>query len=544
MFRKTQTPMNIFRYVGSPAEAGQAILPLKINFRHMKKMQGRVEKVHGLTGWLRILSGSGKFLFAAGAILLIKGLASFSKQLTPPSDNFIPARPDILFFIADDMTWRDCQPYGNPDIKTPNLAKLANEGICFDNMYNPTAMCGPTRQCLYTGIFPVKNGSYPNHAKVYDNITSIANHFINIGYRVALIGKQHYSPIPNFPFEYLGGRNSDNGEGQDIELRDAEKFINKDKSKPYLLIVATNQPHSPWTRGNPLQYNADKLTIAPYMVDTKYTRQQLVKYYAEITYADSLVGDCMSFVDRYINRDNTLFIFTSEQGQSLPFGKWTCYNMGLKAAFIARWPGVIKPGSRTGILSQYADVVPTLYEAAGGDPETLRGNKEKTLQLDGKSFYQAMKGNNSEIREYVYGVHTTRGIANGSDNYPVRSIQDHNYKLIWNLNYKETFYCSASKPGDKLYEGWLVASKNNQKENEHAKLYRNRPEFELYYIKNDTYELNNLADDKTFSEKKVKLFDELKKWMKDQGDRGIQTEWEALQRFKGDTLNWKKSGDN
>ena len=452
-------------------------------------------------------------------------------------------KPNILFFIADDMTSIDCEPYGNKDVLTPNLAKLAKEGMTFDNMNNATAMCGPTRQSLYTGIFPVKNGSYPNHAQVYDNIIGIVQHFTKIGYRVALIGKQHYAPMANFPFEYLGGRNSDNGKGRDIELLDAEKWIKKDSSKPYLLVVATNQPHGPWNRGNPKQYDANKLNIAPYMVDTKETRESLVKYYAEITYADSLVGNCMKMVDNSVKKDNTMFLFASEHGSSMPFAKWTCYNMGLKAAFIARWPKVIKPSTRTDILAQYIDVVPTLFEAAGGNPEKLRGNKEQTLPLDGKSFYATLSGKPKEVRDYVYGVHTTRGIKNGSDNYPVRSIQDHNYKLIWNISYTEPFLSSGSQPGNKLYESWLKSTKTNPKQAAHAKLFRNRPEFELYNIKTDVYELDNLADDKSLTTIKIKLVSELKKWMLDQGDKGKKTEAEALRRLKGDTLDWKTSGD-
>lgn len=479
------------------------------------------------------------FLLIIGLCGLAFVLASYKTTSYKKFDALANGKPDVLLFIADDMTSRDCEPYGNMDVKTPNLAKLAGQGLCFDNMYNATAMCGPTRQSLYSGIFPVKNGSYPNHAKVYDNIIGIVHHFKKLGYRVALIGKQHYAPEASFPFEYLGGRNSDNGEGQDINLADAEKFINKDNSKPFLLIVASNQPHGPWTRGNPAQYKANKLTIAPYMVDTKETRESLVKYYAEITYADSLVGDCMNMVDKRKNKDNTIFLFASEHGTSLPFGKWTCYNMGLKAAFIARWPKMIKPSTRTGILAQYIDVVPTLFEAAGGDPTTLRGNKEQTLRLDGKSFLATFKGKNPEIRPFVYGVHTTRGINNGSNNYPVRSIQNHQYKLIWNLNYTEPFYCSVSRVGNKLYEGWLNESKDNPASNEHAKLYRNRPEFELYQIEQDPYELKNLISDPALAQIKEKLLENLKKWMADQNDFGIQTESKALTRFKGDTLHWK-----
>ena len=452
-------------------------------------------------------------------------------------------QPDILFFLADDMMSIACEPYGSLDVHTPYLAQLAKEGMCFDNMNNATAMCGPTRQSLYTGLFPVKNGSYPNHAQVYENIVSIAQHFKGLGYRVALIGKQHYAPLENFPFEYLGGRNSDNGDGIDIQLMDAEKYINRDKSKPYLLFVCTNQPHSPWNRGDASQYNAKKLTIPSFLVDTKETRSALVRYYAEITYADSLVGDCMKIVDRYNNKDNTIFIFASEHGSSLPFGKWTCYNMGLKSAFIVRWPKVVKAGSRTSILAQYIDVLPTLYEAAGGNPKTLTGNVEKTMPLDGNSFLATLKGKDVEIRNYVYGVQTTRGIANGSDNYPVRSIQDHNYKLIWNLNYKDEFLCSSSKHGAKLYESWLNEGEVTNEEFNHAKMYRNRPEFELYDIKKDPFELKNIANDKAYTKTKDKLFTDLKIWMNEQGDKGIETEWKALTRFKGDTTDWKKGGD-
>jgi uncharacterized sulfatase len=455
----------------------------------------------------------------------------------------IDAKPDILFFLADDMTSLDCAPYGNPDVRTPNLSRLAKEGLCFDNMNNATAMCGPTRQSLYTGIYPVKNGSYPNHCQVYDNVVSIVQHFTALGYRVALIGKQHYAPAASFPFEYLGGRNSDNGEGLDINLTDAQKWIDKDKTKPYLLIVATNQPHGPWTRGDQSQYEAKKLTIPPYMVDTKQTRESLVKYYAEVTYADSLVGYCMNMVDNGRNKDNTLFLFASEHGSSMPFGKWTCYNMGLKAAFIVRWPKLVKPSTRTDILTQYIDVMPTLYEAAGGNPASLRGDIDKKMPIDGKSFFATLKGKNTAVRNYVYGVHTTRGIKNGSDNYPVRSVQDADYKLIWNLNYRDPFYCSGSRIGNKLYEGWLEKSRGRPEEYAHAVLYRIRPEFELYNIRKDPYELRNLAEEPSLKKVRNKLFDELGKWMQEQGDKGIQTEMEALQHFKGDTTNWKTSAD-
>ena len=96
-----------------------------------------------------------KLALSLSAIAIIILLASYIQSSKKSTDD-LQKKPDILFFIADDMTSVDCEPYGSPDVKTPNLAKLAQQGLCFDNMNNATAMCGPTRQSLYTGVFPVK----------------------------------------------------------------------------------------------------------------------------------------------------------------------------------------------------------------------------------------------------------------------------------------------------------------------------------------------------------------------------------------------------
>ena len=156
--------------------------------------------------------------------------------------------PNILIFLGDDMNWNDCQPYGNKIVKTPNIEKLANEGICFDNMFTSTAMCAPSRQQLMTGLYPVRSGAFPNHSNVFDGVKSFAHHFKNLGYEVALIGKKHYGPKDSFPINYLGGVQHDTGfSGSDIDLNKIKPVING--NKPFFLIVAQNQPHTPWNRG-------------------------------------------------------------------------------------------------------------------------------------------------------------------------------------------------------------------------------------------------------------------------------------------------------
>ncbi|MEE4116855.1 MAG: sulfatase, partial [Marinilabiliaceae bacterium] len=314
--------------------------------------------------------------------------------------------PNILLFHADDMNWTDCEPYGNPDVITPSLSRLAEEGMCFDNMHTSTAMCSPSRQQLYTGLYPVRSGAYPNHSMVYFGVKSLCHYFEELDYRVALIGKVHHNPVESFPFEFLGGRHHDDGDGVDIHLDRIKPLISQNQN-PFFLVVSTNQPHSPWNRGNAELYNKNKLTIPPYMVDCEKTRNDLRSYYAEISYADSLLGKCMQMLDEAGKSANTIVIFTSEQGSSFPFAKWTCYDLGLKTSFIIKWPGNIKAGTRNNALTQYVDLVPTLLEAAGKDPLDINtgiADSDGGNGFDGRSFLEVLKGASSKHREYVFGI--------------------------------------------------------------------------------------------------------------------------------------------
>lgn len=435
-------------------------------------------------------------------------------------------RPNIILFVADDLGYNFISPYGNKDVKTPNLDKLASQGVCFDNMFTSTAMCSPTRQTLYTGLYPVRNGAYPNHSMVYDGTKSIAHYLQALGYKTALLGKRHFGPDASFPFELLDGKDSDETENEDkaLDVRKAAPFI-KTSDKPYFLIVAGNEPHVPLTSGDAGKYPPGQLHLPPGFVNTTATRIHLSKYLAEITYTDSIIGDCMKMVEASGEADNTIFIFTSEQGGQFPFAKWTCYDDGLKTAFIVRWPSKIKPGTRNNVLLQYADVTPTLIEIAGGNPNVINtGNKDAfgNTGFDGKSFDLVLNGDTEPMRKYVYGVHTTRGIIKGSDCYPIRSIRNIKYLYIQNLNHKAVFENILT--GSPLFKSWVEMNPTR------ATAYQKRPAEELYDIQTDPYCLTNLASEKNFYTIKKDMQIELSKFMKQQGDKGIETEMKAFSR--------------
>jgi len=443
-------------------------------------------------------------------------------------------RPNFMIVIGDDMTYHDCQPYGNTVIRTPNMQQLANEGICFDAMFTATAMCAPTRQHLYTGLYPVRNGAYPNHSRVYDGTRSIVHHLGALGYRVAIMGKKHFGPPDSFPFEYLG----DIQDGRIDEAKLAE-FITRDPNQPYCVVVASHEPHGPWTLGDSNLYTPEEMIVPPYLYDCPETRKAMVPYYREISVLDAQLGQCLAMVDRSPQAKNTLVMFLSEQGSSMPFGKWTCYDAGLKAACIVRWPGKVAPGTRTSALCTYGDILPTLIEAAGGDPTKVDTGCPDAFGkrgFDGQSFLDVLLGKKATHHKYVFGAHTTRGIINGSECYPIRSVRSDRFKYIWNPNWKATFYNAEGTSRTGLPKQWL--DRNEPEAKARAEAYYHRPEEELYDLEKDPFELHNLADDPQYAEVKKQLRQALLAWMEQQGDKGIETEMKALERL-GPNNNWQ-----
>jgi uncharacterized sulfatase len=453
---------------------------------------------------------------------------------------WLPARaadqPNIVLFIADDMLWSDAGCYGSADAKTPNLDKLASQGMRFTRCFTSTAMCAPTRQQLYTGVWPVRNGAYPNHSAVKPTTRSLGHHFADLGYRVALSGKKHYKPAKAFPFETLaGGKPHDSGKDakKDLDIDTIRRFISRDADQSYFLICATNQPHAPWNRGDAAAYDPAQLRLPPYFADTPETRKAYASYLAEVTYMDALLGEVMAAVDQAGQRDHTIFLFTSEQGIGLPFGKWTCYDAGLRTGLVVRWPGRIDPGSTTDAMVQYVDIVPTLIEAAGGEPSGIDTGLEDApgggRGFDGESFLRVLLGEDPVFRDVTFGVHTTRGIINGSDCYPIRSVRNKRYKLILNLNHTAAFRNIAQRGA--VWDSWLTAAESGDT-NAAAlvKRYQWRPAVELYDLEQDPYEMNNRADDPTLADERERLRAQLDAWMKQQGDEGVATEMRARPR--------------
>jgi len=423
------------------------------------------------------------------------------------------ARPNFLFIIADDCTFRDLGCYGG-QAHTPHIDRLATQGMLFKQCFQAAPMCSPTRHNIYTGLYPVKSGAYPNHTFVVAGTRSVVQYLEPLGYRVALTGKRHIAPAGIFAFE----GSADQGDPDMAAIDRLFAECQRDET-PFCLFVCSHEPHSPWTKGDASRYDPATLKLPPYFVDTPETRADMSKYLAEITVFDGQVGRCLELLDQHGHADDTLVILVSEQGSSMPFAKWTCYDSGLQSALLARWPGKIQPGSVSNALIEYIDVLPTFLAAAGAAPEPV---------LQGRSLLPVLCGQTDHHKDYVFGEMTTRGIINGSPHFGIRSVRSARFKYIVNFTPEVEFTnaCTTST----LFQSWVrLAEEGNADAADKVRRYQHRPAEELYDVTADVYEWHNLADDPQYAAVKAELKQQLASWMQAQGDQGQATELAALE---------------
>jgi len=433
----------------------------------------------------------------------------FAGFLTVSANN--DDRPNIVVIIADDLGTNELGCYGGQNVKTPNIDRLANEGIRLTNNYASCAMSVPIRASMYTGLYPARHGSYQNHKKSYTNIKSITSYMPQTGYRLARAGKQDSMPKSVYSFEELPGFKVDCTAVDASYTTDGiEEFVNRDNN-PFCMFVCSINSHRPWTSGDPSQFDPDKLVLPPNCVDNKDVRNLFCKYLAEIGQLDKEVGSVLKVLEDAGKLENTLVIFLGEQGPCMPFAKWTCYNYGQHSAFIARYPKKIAQGAVSDAIVQYEDILPTLMDFAGAAP---------VAGLDGFSCLPVLYGKKAEHRDWAYGIHNN--IPEGTA-YPIRSIRDKRYKLIWNLSPQlDYFEQHLMKEGDQtqVWGFWLESAKTDEFAKFLTERYVRRPEFEFYDLKEDPWELNNIANQPENAGRIATMKTELKRWMDEQGDTG------------------------
>ena len=392
-------------------------------------------------------------------------------------------RPNFIIYLSDDQDFLDYNIFGNEYVQSVSVNELAMEGIRFTNFHTASAICTPSRSQLYTGLYPVKNGSYTNHTHIKKETKTIVQHLSDIGYEVVLAGKSHVGPYATFRWDsYIQNKTS-----KQLDLESIEKYL-KNIKKPFCLILASDFPHGPYPEMT--DYSYDDIKIHPY---NNRVSSEKPGYYQNIKYDDNQLGEILRIVERNDLKNNTLFIYASDHGIS---GKFTLYQKGIKIPVIMRWPGKIKKNIESNRLLGMVDILPTIMDIGGG----------KTDTFDGKSFSDLLIGDDKKVNDYVYGVSTRQNIRNGFI-FPSRMISNGKYKMIKNFNSIEVYKKNLNK--GRIINKFIELG---------AKKMSKIPYIELYDLDSDPYEKINIANNIS----SVKIINELSKkleeWMLSQND--------------------------
>lgn len=441
----------------------------------------------------------------------------------------IAAERNIVVFITDDQSpTMGC--YGDPIAHTPNMDRLAEDGVLFENAFCTTASCSASRSVVLTGLHNHANGQYGHlHSfhkfSSYPWVQSLPVLLAKAGYRTARIGKHHNGPEDVYFFE-----EKLRGSGRSpVEMaNNCRPFIEANDGQPFFLYFATSDPHrgggtaselpyKPNRFGNrPNQgaypgidevfYDPDTVPVPPFLPDTPTCRAELAQYYQSVSRIDQGLGRLLKILEETGHSEDTLILFTSDHGMAFSGGKTTVYEGGLHVPFIMRNPYIESEGLRHEAMISFVDITPTLLDFAGAfDTESRttplatreQGRTERPYAFHGRSFLPILENPKAEGWDTIYASHTFHEI---QMYYPMRVVRDREWKLIWNIAHPLPYpFASdlwAAPSWQAQYQLGLDAPYGQKTVGE----YIQRPEFELYKIDEDPHESENLADQLEFQE--------------------------------------------
>ncbi len=453
-------------------------------------------------------------------VLVLIGLSLLIPQFGEAAE---PAnRPNIILLIADDMAWDDCGAYGHKTVRTPNLDKLASEGMRFDRAFLTASSCSPSRSSMITGRYPHSTGAQQLHWPLPANQITFVELLKKSGYWTAAAGKWHLGNDVKNRFDLVkeanpAGFRLGHSPGQPAPQADASgksgaglwvpTLQARPKGKPFFLWLAAFDPHRDYDEGIiPNPHRPADVVVPPYLPDVPETRKDLALYYDEITRLDRYVGDVLAELDRQGERDNTLVLFISDNGRPFPRAKTTLYDSGIKTPWIVRWPKQVKPGSVSNSLVSSVDIAPTFLDLAG---------VKAGSSFQGKSIAPALKNPRAMIRETVFAERHWHDFDDHA-----RSVRSDRYKYIRNY-YPDL---PGTPPADAVRSLTFQAMRRLRDAGKLSPqqlgcFLKPRPEEELYDTESDPHELRNLASDPRYAATLNQLRRALAEWQRTTDDR-------------------------
>jgi arylsulfatase A-like enzyme len=412
----------------------------------------------------------------------------------------------MLLLLSDDHSYPFLSCYGDSNVRTPTIDRLAAEGMKLHRFFTAAPQCVPSRGAMMTGRSPVAARiTRFSSPLARDEITfpellrEKAGYFVGVcGRSYHLDGSNRTGPATARVFEAnrlrtFRDRMDYVNTGPDGQVAaQAEEFLNrKPADKPFFLWANFSDPHHVWNA--PAEFRPDPATLKlpAHWPDLPGMREQLADYCAEVNRLDRSVKSVLDVLDKRGLLDKTLIIFTGDNGAALPHGKGSLYDPGSNVPLVVRWPGVVKPGSESRSLLSGEDLAPTLLAAAGLEPHP---------RMTGVSFLPLLQGQPHKRRKHIFverGPHGSAPVTVGMSNsgYDLgRAVRSERYKFIYNCT-PWIPYGPVDSAGGRAWSDIKTAHAEGKLARGVRETYFTapRPVYELYDLDADPSELNNLS---------------------------------------------------
>lgn len=432
--------------------------------------------------------------------ILLFCLTAFTTAVTRGTE-IDSAKTNFVIFIADDMAWDDSGPYGNSSVRTPNLDRLAAEGMRFDRAYLTCSSCSPSRCSILTGRYPHNTGAGELHLPLPAEQMMVTQPLREHGYWTAVVGKWHLGNAAADKVDFRQG-----SPPQQMGEAWVNSLKQRPKDKPFFIWAAHSDPHRAYRPGavDP-PHDPNSVQVPPYFPDTPIVREDLALYYDEVSRFDQHIGMVLDELERQNLVDNTMILVISDNGRPFPHCKTMVTVPGVRTPFITRFPGEIPAGTINHQLASSLDIAPTVLELAG---------IKKPDSMQGQSLLKTLRDPKVEHRQYAFAEHNWHDYQAFE-----RSVFDREFCYLRNWLPE----IPATPPADavnsitykemkRLYdEGRLNAAQR-------ACLVAPRAEEFLFNTEKDPHCLNNLVEDPEMKEHLDRLRGALANWQAETND--------------------------
>ena len=423
--------------------------------------------------------------------------------------------PNILVIIADDWGYPHAGAYGDRVVKTPTFDRIAREGVLFRQAYAAAPSCTASRASLLTGLAPhelAEGGNLwstlPARFAVYPDLLEHAGY--TVGHTRKGWGPGNFEP---------GGRTR-NPAGPQFDSFGAF-YAQAPKDKPFAFWFGSTDPHRPYDKdaGAAAGLKPEQVRVPAYLPDTPQVRNDLLDYYFEIERLDREAGAILGILEHAGQLDNTLVVFTSDNGLPFPRAKANLYDGGTRIPLAIRLPGRVKAAQQRDDFVVLTDLAPTILEAARLTPPPMTG----------RSLMPLLAGERQPNRDRVFVERERHAqVRRGDLSYPARAVRTERFLYIrnfrpdrWPAGDPEMYF--AVGPFGDIDGGpskdLLLERRNDPATTRFFELATaKRPAEELYDLKKDPDQLKNVAGQREYESDQKQLKAMLEKWMRDTHD--------------------------